>query len=104
MANIFIGNVIPPYRIDTYNVLAKMGFSMYFYSDKDPDIANMDALLELCEFESTYLKGKQLGRMSRTICFGLWGILKKEKPKVIIVPEFQNCSLADPYFKVAYLF
>ena len=89
MANIFIGNAIPPYRIDTYNVLAKMGFSMYFYSDKDPDIANMDALLEFCEFEPTYLKGKQLGRMSRTICFGLWGILKKEKPKVIIVPEFQ---------------
>ena len=27
--------------------------------------------------------------MSRTICFGLWGIIKREKPKVIIVPEFQ---------------
>ena len=89
MTNIFIRTAIAPYRVDTYNALAKMGFSMYFYSDRDPDIANMDALLELCEFKPTYLKGKQLGRRSRTICFGLWGIIKREKPKVIIVPEFQ---------------
>ena len=89
MANIFIRTTIAPYRVDTYNALSERGFKLYFYKDKDPDIKDMVPILKRCKFKPHYLKGISFGRTSRTLCFGLWLLVHRESPQIVIVPEFQ---------------
>ncbi|MBQ6049395.1 MAG: glycosyltransferase family 4 protein [Bacteroidaceae bacterium] len=89
MSNIFIRTTIAPYRVDTYNALSERGFKMFFYKDKDPDIKNMALILKECKFKPYYLKGITFGRTSRTLCYGLWSLIRRESPRVVIVPEFQ---------------
>ena len=62
---------------------------MYFYKDNDPDIKNMALVLKECKFKPYYLKGITFGRTSRTLCYGLWRLIHRESPRVVIVPEFQ---------------
>lgn len=42
-----------------------------------------------CEFKPIYLKGVTLGRPSRKLCFGICRMIWREKPELVIVPEFQ---------------
>lgn len=93
--NLFIRTNIAPYRVDTYNALSeRLGMKMCFYSrvgnDQKHDI---DLLESQCSFVPAYLKGISFGRDSRKLCFGLWRMLFKEKPELVIVPEFQISAL-----------
>lgn len=95
MSNIFIRTSIAPYRVDTYNALhTKLGMKMCFYHREDKsqkfDVA---ALESQCAFEPVYLKGLSLGSVNRKLCFGIWRLLRREKPQVVIVPEFQLSAL-----------
>lgn len=95
MSNIFIRTNIAPYRIDTYNALhERMGMVMCFYN-RVGNAQNFDVdLLETrCSFEPHYLKGLTLGRSNRKLCFGLWKMLRREKPSIVIVPEFQISAI-----------
>ena len=91
MANIFIRTSIAPYRIDTYNALAdRLGMRMCFYSREDCEQHYDPEWIESqCHFKPTYLKGWHFGPESRTVCRGLWAMVRKEKPDLVIVPEFQ---------------
>lgn len=95
MANIFIRTNIAPYRIDTYNAFyERMGMLMCFYNrvgkDQPFDVELMESL---CSFKPVYLKGITFKKLNRKWCFGLWNILRREKPSVVIVPEFQISAI-----------
>ena len=95
MGNIFIRTNIAPYRVDTYNALhERLGMIMCFYSRKGrAQNFDVDALEAQCTFKPIYFKGIVLKSMNRKWCFGLWRLLRKEKPEVVIVPEFQISAL-----------
>lgn len=95
MANIFIRTNIAPYRVDTYNALHELlGMKMCFYErEGTAQRFDIDALEALCTFKPIYLKGKTFGSMNRKWCYGLWKMLRKEKPEVVIVPEFQISAM-----------
>lgn len=95
MANIFIRTNIAPYRVDTYNALhEQLGMKMCFYErEGDDQKFDVDSLEARCSFKPVYLKGKKFGSMNRKWCYGLWKMLRKEKPEVVIVPEFQISAM-----------
>ena len=95
MANIFIRTNIAPYRVDTYNALHEgLGMKMCFYErEGTAQKFDIDALEMKCTFKPMYLDGKTFGSMNRKWCKGLWKMLNKEKPKVVIVPEFQISAM-----------
>lgn len=95
MANIFIRTNIAPYRVDTYNALhERLGMKMCFYErEGTAQKFDIDSLEALCTFKPNYLKGKTFGSMNRKWCYGLWKMLRKEKPEVVIVPEFQISAM-----------
>lgn len=95
MANIFIRTNIAPYRVDTYNALhERLGMLMCFYEREGTDQKfDIDALEKECIFKPMYLDGKTFGSMNRKWCKGLWKMLKREKPEVVIVPEFQISAI-----------
>lgn len=94
MSNIFIRTNIAPYRVDTYNALhEQLGMKMCFYERKSDEKFDIDALEALCSFKPVYLKGKTFGHMNRKWCYGLWKMLRKENPKMVIVPEFQISAM-----------
>lgn len=95
MSNIFIRTNIAPYRIDTYNAFHnRLDMIMCFYhrisSSQKYDI---DKIESECTFRPKYLKGFILKNSNRKFCYGLWTMLSKEKPKVVIVPEFQISAI-----------
>ena len=91
MANIFIRTTIAPYRIDIYNALhERLNMTMCFYDRiGKAQRFDMDMIESLCSFKPKYLSGITLRSHNRKICFGLWKMLRKEKPEIVIVPEFQ---------------
>lgn len=95
MSNIFIRTNIAPYRVDTYNALhERLGMKMCFYEREGmAQKFDIEALEELCSFKPEYLKGKTFGSMNRKWCSGLWKMLRKEEPNVVIVPEFQISAM-----------
>ncbi len=91
MSNVFIRTNIAPYRVDTYNAFQEqldmlMCFYYRFGEDQKFDV---DYIESLCSFKPVYLKGIKFGGHNRKWCFGLFRILHIEKPKIVIVPEFQ---------------
>ena len=95
MANIFIRTTIAPYRVDTYNALhERLNMKMCFYDRiGKAQRFDMDMLESLCSFKPKYLSGITLRSHNRKICFGLWKMLRKEKPEIVIVPEFQISAM-----------
>ena len=95
MSNIFIRTNIAPYRVDTYNALhERLGMKMCFYErEGEAQKFDIDALEAQCSFKPVYLKGKTFGSMNRKWCYGVWKMLRKEKPEVVIVPEFQISAI-----------
>ena len=89
--NLFIRTSIAPYRVDFYNALHRqLDMQMCFYHRRPSDQQFDPAWLEsLCAFKPVYLKGIRLGKDSRKWCSGLGKMVRKEKPDVVIVPEFQ---------------
>ena len=53
----------------------------------------------MCNFRPTYLKGIRFGSDNRKLCVGLWGMLWKEKPEIVIVPEFQISAIQVLLFR-----
>lgn len=89
--NLFIRTSIAPYRVDFYNALHdRLDMQMCFYH-RQPSDQHFDRqwLESQCRFKPVYLKGVRLGSDSRKICFSLWKLLRKARPEVVIVPEFQ---------------
>ena len=95
MANIFIRTSLAPYRIDTYNALhEQMGMLMCFYNRVSKDQPfDVELMESLCSFKPVYLKGITLKRDNRKWCFGIWGMLRRENPSMVIVPEFQISAM-----------
>lgn len=89
--NLFIRTAIAPYRIDFYNALhTRLGMRMCFYHREGAGQPfDLESLEKRCCFRPTFLKGIRLGADSRKICFGLGRLVRKEKPDLVIVPEFQ---------------
>jgi glycosyltransferase involved in cell wall biosynthesis len=67
---------------------------MCFYSrEGKAQRFDINQLENNCLFRPVYLKGIKLRGETRKICFGLWRMLHKEKPEVVIVPEFQISAM-----------
>lgn len=95
MSNIFIRTNIAPYRVDTYNALhERLGMVMCFYSrEGKAQRFDINQLEKDCLFRPVYFRGITIKSHNRKWCFGLWRMLRKEKPKVVIVPEFQISAM-----------
>ena len=104
MNNLLFRTSLAPYRIDTYNALnAKLNCQFFFYwKEDDSQKMDMNQLEKSCIFTPHFLNGIKLGRSSRKICIGIWSIIRKNNPKVIIVPEFQIIVIQILIYK--YLF
>ena len=89
--NLFIRTSIAPYRVDFYNALHEgLDMQMCFYHRQAADQHFDQKWLEsLCRFKPVYLKGIRMGSDSRKVCFGLWNLVRKAHPEVVIIPEFQ---------------
>lgn len=101
MSNIFIRTNITPYRVDTYNALHdRLGMLMCFYErEGKAQKFDMDTIETQCSFKPVYLKGLTFGPINRKWCYGLWRMLQKENPKVVIVPEFQISAMQVLLFR-----
>lgn len=101
MSNLFFRTNIAPYRIDTYNALhEQLGCEMHFYwKEETSQNLNMDTMLQQCKFTPQYLKGIRLFANSRKLCTNIWSILRKNKPEVVIVPEFQILTIQVLLYK-----
>ena len=101
MNNLFFRTTLAPYRIDFYNALnANLNMEFFFYRRKSlAQNFNMDMLEEQCNFTPYYLDGYELGKSSRKICKGIYGILKSNKPAIVIVPEFQILTIQILFYR-----
>lgn len=101
MANILFQTYIAPYRIDTYNALHVSGnMNFYFLYDKHGmQNFDMDALYAQCIFTPSFLKTISLFKKHYKLCTNIWSILSKEKPEVVIVPEFKILALQVLIYK-----
>lgn len=101
MSNLFFRTNIAPYRIDTYNALhEQLGCEMYFYwKEETSQKLDMVTMLQQCKFTPQYLKGIRLFANSRKLCTSIWSILRKNKPEVVIVPEFQILTIQVLLYK-----
>lgn len=95
MSNIFIRTSIAPYRVDTYNALhERLNMVMCFYNREGKDQRfDVEHLERQCTFSPVYFRGITIKSHNRKWCFGLWRLLRKEKPNVVIVPEFQISAM-----------
>lgn len=102
MANLFFRTNVAPYRIDTYNALhEKLNCEMYFLYDKDfSQNFDMEKMYKDCSFRINILKSFSLfGKKNQRICTDIWKILRREKPKVVIVPEFKILTVQVLLYK-----
>ena len=73
---------------------------MYFYwKEETSQKLNMEVMIKECEFTPNYLKGIKLGANSRKFCTNIWSILRKNSPKIVIVPEFQILAIQVILYK-----
>ena len=102
MANLFFRTSIAPYRIDIYNALhERLGCEMYFYYSFDSSQKlNEEGMRRMCHFTPTYLKGITFGEgETRKFCTEVWKILRRHKPEIVIVPEFQLLTIQVILYK-----
>ena len=99
--NLFIRTSIAPYRIDIYNALhERLDMKMCFYYRTGSSQAfDADSLERKCAFKPVYLDGIRLGSDNRKLCFGIWRLLRREKPALVIVPEFQIVLLQVLFYR-----
>lgn len=101
MSNVFIRTNIAPYRIDTYNALYKrLDMKMCFYNRVGKNLPyDNDKIESQCLFKPKYFNGITFKNSNRKLCFGLWRMLWKEKPNIVIVPEFQISTVQVLLFR-----
>lgn len=93
--NIFIRTSIAPYRVDIYNALHnRMNMKMCYYERIGrAQKFDIDDLESKCSFKPHYLRGITFKSHNRKWCLGLWEMLQKENPEIVIVPEFQISAI-----------
>lgn len=91
MANLFFRTSVAPYRIDTYNTLyKKLGCEFYFlYKEDSSQKFDMQSLYNQCVFKPKFLKSLSIFSRKQKFCVNIWSILRREKPEIVIVPEFK---------------
>lgn len=101
MANLFFRTNVAPYRIDTYNALHKrLGCEFYFlYKEDGSQKFDMKALYDQCNFTPRFLKSISVIKKSQKFCTDIWSILKREDPKIVIVPEFKILAVQIILYK-----
>ena len=102
MANLFFRTNVAPYRVDTYNILhERLNCRMFFMSRTDSSQNyDIDKIERRCRFTPEILeKGSFCGvRYYKNI----WKLIRRNKPEVVIVPEFKLIALQALAYK--YLF
>lgn len=101
MANLFFRTNVAPYRIDTYNALHdKLGCEFYFlYKENSSQKFDMQALYEQCHFKPKFLRTISIIKKSQKLCIDIWSILRREKPEIVIVPEFKILTVQVLLYK-----
>lgn len=101
MANLFFRTNVAPYRIDTYNALhEKLGCEFYFlYKEDSSQKFDMQKLYDQCSFKPSFLKTISVISKRQKLCTNIWSILRKEKPEVVIVPEFKIITVQVLLYK-----
>lgn len=101
MANLFFRTSVAPYRIDTYNALhEKLGCEFYFlYKEERSQKFDMQLLYDQCTFKPRFLKTISIVSKEQKLCTNIWRILRGEKPKIVIVPEFKILTVQVLLYK-----
>lgn len=101
MANLFFRTNVAPYRIDTYNALHdKLGCEMYFlYKEDNSQKFDMQVLYDRCNFKPNFLNSISIFNRNQKLCTNIWDILRKEKPEIVIVPEFKILTVQILLYK-----
>lgn len=105
MANLFFRTNVAPYRIDTYNALhEKLNCEMYFlYNQDSSQNFDMKKMYTECSFKVNILKSISLfGKKKQRFCTDIWKILRRENPKVVIVPEFKILAVQVLLYKYVF--
>lgn len=102
MANLFFRTNVAPYRIDTYNALyEQLHCEFYFlYREDNSQKFDMDSLYKQCCFQPKFLKSLSIISKKQKFCTNIWSILHREKPQVVIVPEFKILTVQVLLYKM----
>lgn len=85
---------LAPYRVDLFNNLAKKFTAIFYFYYPDQAYHSFESgyLQSKCSFEINYIKsGFTLKK--RFFAFGIWKILKKEKPEIVLCCEFNQVTI-----------
>lgn len=104
MANLFFRTNVAPYRIDTYNALhERLGCEFYFlYREDSSQKFDMQAIYNQCSFKPRFLRTISIISKNQKFCTNIWSILRKEKPKIVIVPEFKILTVQILLYKLIF--
>lgn len=93
MANLSFGILLAPYRVDYYNYLHdEFNFEIYFRQKGfHGQLFSTEDVVEKCSYKPKYMTIKWIGKYS--FATGLYRIIKRNRPKVIIVPEFSLIAI-----------
>lgn len=86
---------LAPYRIDFFNALTHSFNANFYFSYSNLKDQNFDQqhLRSLCHFEFRLLEnGLEIG--SRSIRTGIWKIIRKHKPDIILCSEYSQITLS----------
>jgi glycosyltransferase involved in cell wall biosynthesis len=90
---------LAPYRIDFFNQLAERFESIFYFSlNNVPDQKfNQDELQKKIQFKYKILSGFNL--FDRTVRFGIFNILNREKPDIVLCSEYNPVTYTVLLFK-----
>lgn len=94
MKNLYLGVLLAPYRLDYYNYISEhMNCDIYFQLKAfDGQLFSIEELEKKCTFTPRYLKITRL-MGDRQIVWGLLRLIRKNKPELIMVPEFSFLAM-----------
>lgn len=94
---------LAPYRIDFFNHLDQNFTTTFYFSKNNLDNQNFDQL-ELrnrCSFSFNLLsRGFEIG--GRYIRVGIWGLIRKHKPDMVICSEYSQITIMVILFKLIF--
>ncbi len=93
---------LAPYRIDFFNSIADMDETSFYFTQQGVDGSSFDEeqMWRECRFVPRVLKSVSL--LGRRLPFSVWGILRKEKPKTVLVPEFSFVTLLVLVYRILF--
>jgi glycosyltransferase involved in cell wall biosynthesis len=92
---------LPPYRIDVFNVLNEKYNAVFYFSNRNLLSQNFDQ--ERLQNNTTFqfnLLNKGFNIKGRAFRFGIFSILNKEKPEIVICSEYNIITLTVFLYKV----